>query len=45
MQTAIGDPLARMLLGGEVLDGSRIRVDVAATGDALSLQVEDTVPA
>ena len=27
IQTAIGDPLARMLLAGEVVDGSTVRVD------------------
>ncbi|MEP7088993.1 MAG: ATP-dependent chaperone ClpB, partial [Nocardioidaceae bacterium] len=37
VQTAIGDPLARMLLGGEVLDGSGVGVDVVPTGDALVL--------
>ena len=33
IQTAIGDPLARMLLGGEVVDGGTVRVD-RADGDA-----------
>ncbi|MGA8210474.1 MAG: AAA family ATPase, partial [Nocardioidaceae bacterium] len=37
VQTAIGDPLARMLLGGEVLDGATVTVDVAASGDGLVL--------
>jgi ATP-dependent Clp protease ATP-binding subunit ClpB len=37
VQTAIGDPLARMLLSGEVLDGARVVVDVDETGDALCL--------
>ena len=37
VQTAIGDPLARLLLGGEVLDGSAVTVDVAASGDGLVL--------
>jgi ATP-dependent Clp protease ATP-binding subunit ClpB len=37
VQTAIGDPLARMLLGGEVLDGSRVVVDVDPSGKALTL--------
>jgi len=27
VQTAIGDPLARMLIGGEVTDGQQVRVD------------------
>ena len=35
VQSAIGDPLARMLLSGEVLDGSTVRVDLG--GDALVL--------
>ncbi|MFP5370093.1 MAG: AAA family ATPase, partial [Actinomycetes bacterium] len=38
IQTAIGDPLARMLIGGEVLDGSTVVVDVAETGEALTLR-------
>ena len=33
IQTAIGDPLARMLLGGTVVDGGTVRVD-RADGDA-----------
>ncbi len=37
VQTSIGDPLARLLLGGQVLDGSTVQVDVAASGDALVL--------
>jgi ATP-dependent Clp protease ATP-binding subunit ClpB len=37
VQTAIGDPLARMLLSGEVLDGSAVVVDVDPTGDGLLL--------
>ncbi|HET7356711.1 MAG TPA: ATP-dependent chaperone ClpB [Nocardioidaceae bacterium] len=45
VQTAIGDPLARMLLSGEVLDGSRIQADVGEAGDALLLRVVDAVPA
>ncbi len=32
VQTAIGDPLARALLAGEVLDGQRVRVDRAVDG-------------
>jgi ATP-dependent Clp protease ATP-binding subunit ClpB len=32
VQTAIGDPLARMLLGGEVADGDKVLVDVAGGG-------------
>jgi ATP-dependent Clp protease ATP-binding subunit ClpB len=37
VQTAIGDPLARMLLSGEVPDGSTVDVDVDESGDGLSL--------
>jgi ATP-dependent Clp protease ATP-binding subunit ClpB len=37
VQTAIGDPLARLLLGGEVLDGGRVQVDVAPEGQGLLL--------
>jgi ATP-dependent Clp protease ATP-binding subunit ClpB len=37
VQTAIGDPLARMLLAGEVLDGSRVKVDVDESGAGLTL--------
>jgi ATP-dependent Clp protease ATP-binding subunit ClpB len=32
VQTAIGDPLARALLAGEVVDGQTVRVDRAADG-------------
>jgi ATP-dependent Clp protease ATP-binding subunit ClpB len=38
VQTAIGDPLARMLLAGEVLDGSEVVVDVDESGEGLSLR-------
>jgi len=37
VQTAVGDPLARMLLSGEVLDGSEVVVDVDPAGEGLSL--------
>jgi ATP-dependent Clp protease ATP-binding subunit ClpB len=37
VQTAIGDPLARMLLSGEVTDGSTVRVDVDESGHSLVL--------
>jgi ATP-dependent Clp protease ATP-binding subunit ClpB len=37
VQTAIGDPLARMLLGGDVLDGSAVTVDVDPSGGGLLL--------
>ena len=37
VQTAIGDPLARMLIGGEVTDGQQVTVDHA--GDTAELQL------
>ena len=37
VQSAIGDPLARMLIGGEVVDGGRVTVDRAPDGDGLLL--------
>jgi ATP-dependent Clp protease ATP-binding subunit ClpB len=37
VQTAIGDPLARMLLAGEVLDGGSVLVDVDPDADGLRL--------
>jgi ATP-dependent Clp protease ATP-binding subunit ClpB len=37
VQTAIGDPLARMLIGGEVTDGQQVTVD--HVGDAEDLQL------
>ncbi|MCW2755786.1 MAG: ATPase domain protein [Marmoricola sp.] len=39
VQTAIGDPLARMLIGGAVLDGQHVVVDVE--GEGLALRVTD----
>jgi ATP-dependent Clp protease ATP-binding subunit ClpB len=36
IQTAIGDPLARMLIGSEVSDGGRVTVDVGEDGLALT---------
>jgi ATP-dependent Clp protease ATP-binding subunit ClpB len=38
VQTAIGDPLARLLLAGQVLDGSEVAVDVDESGEGLTLQ-------
>jgi ATP-dependent Clp protease ATP-binding subunit ClpB len=37
VQSAIGDPLARMILSGEVLDGSTVQVDLDEAGEALRL--------
>jgi ATP-dependent Clp protease ATP-binding subunit ClpB len=37
IQTAIGDPLARMLIAGEVGDGGRVVVERAVHGDGLEL--------
>jgi ATP-dependent Clp protease ATP-binding subunit ClpB len=39
VQTAIGDPLARMLIGGQVLDGQHVVVDTE--GEGLVLRVKD----
>jgi ATP-dependent Clp protease ATP-binding subunit ClpB len=39
IQNAIGDPLAKMLIGGQVSDGGRVVVDRAAPGDGLQLTV------
>jgi ATP-dependent Clp protease ATP-binding subunit ClpB len=36
IQTAIGDPLARMLISGEVTDGSQVEVDRSADGLVLT---------
>ena len=36
IQSAIGDTLAKMLIGGEVVDGGRVRVDVGADGLVLA---------
>jgi ATP-dependent Clp protease ATP-binding subunit ClpB len=36
IQTAIGDPLARMLIAGEVADGGAVTVDVGDGGLVLS---------
>ena len=40
IQTSIGDPLARMLISGEVTDGGTVRVDRSPEGaaDGLALQ-------
>ena len=37
VQTAIGDPLARLLLSGEVLDGSQVVIDVDESGHGLTI--------
>jgi ATP-dependent Clp protease ATP-binding subunit ClpB len=37
VQSAIGDPLARGLLAGEIHDGGTVRVDVLPTGDGLQV--------
>ena len=37
IQSAIGDPLARLLIGGEVVDGARVRVDVDPEGGGLAI--------
>ncbi len=45
VQSAIGDPLARLLLSGEVVDGQRVVVDVADDGQGLALRAADAVGA
>ncbi|MCB0908160.1 MAG: ATP-dependent chaperone ClpB, partial [Nocardioidaceae bacterium] len=37
IQTAIGDPLAKLLIAGEVGDGGKVEVRVADGGEALAL--------
>jgi ATP-dependent Clp protease ATP-binding subunit ClpB len=39
VQTAIGDPLARMLIAGQVLDGQHVVVDTE--GEGLALRIQD----
>jgi ATP-dependent Clp protease ATP-binding subunit ClpB len=43
VQTAIGDPLARAILGGQVHDGDVVRVDRSPTGEGLSVTPEASV--
>ena len=45
VQTAIGDQLARLLLSGEVLDGSQVVVDVGESGEGLNLEATGGSPA
>ncbi len=37
VQSAIGDPLAKLLIGGEVVDGSSVAIDVGQDGLTLSV--------
>ena len=37
VQTAVGDQLARGILGGEIRDGDHVKVDAAESGEALRL--------
>ena len=39
IQTAIGDPLARLLIGGQATDGDTVRVDVSDDKSGLQLTV------
>jgi len=39
IQSAIGDPLSRMLIGGEVNDGQRVTVDHVEGAQELQLTV------
>jgi ATP-dependent Clp protease ATP-binding subunit ClpB len=45
VQTAIGDPLARMLIGGEVADGGTVVVDRDAGPDGEGLSLTATMAA
>ncbi len=45
IQSAIGDPLARMLIAGEVNDGGTVRVDHAAGADGEELSLTATMSA
>jgi ATP-dependent Clp protease ATP-binding subunit ClpB len=38
VQSAVGDPLARALLAGEVRDGDTVQVDVGADDSGLTVQ-------
>ena len=38
VQTAIGDPLAKLILSGEVRDGGTVDVQVSPGGDSLELR-------
>ena len=37
IQTAIGDPLAKLLISGEVVDGGTVQVDLAEGREGLTL--------
>jgi ATP-dependent Clp protease ATP-binding subunit ClpB len=39
VQTAIGDPLARLLIGGEITDGQRVTVDHVEDASELQMTV------
>ncbi len=41
IQTAIGDPLAKLLIGGEIADGGRVTVDVGGDGRRSALRRPD----
>ena len=45
VQTAIGDPLARALLAGEIRDGDTVLVDVNDDRSALTVMAKTVVPA
>jgi ATP-dependent Clp protease ATP-binding subunit ClpB len=44
VQSAVGDPLARALLAGEVRDGDTVRVDVSPAADALTVTPTQSSP-
>jgi len=41
VQSAVGDPLARALLAGEVRDGDTVRVDLSADGSGLTVALSE----
>ena len=45
MQTAIGDPLARALLAGEIRDGQTVEVDAAEDRSGLVIRAGGAEPA
>ncbi|HVU71872.1 MAG TPA: ATP-dependent chaperone ClpB [Mycobacteriales bacterium] len=45
IQTAVADPLAKAILGGQVRDGDTVTVDVDAVGDGLRIVSEESASA
>jgi ATP-dependent Clp protease ATP-binding subunit ClpB len=44
VQSAVGDPLARALLAGEVRDGDTVLVDVSSDGSGLTVAPRPAAP-